>query len=249
MNNLEHIVRAPYNTQPRMSRNTGPVFNSNPRVKYLNEKVKQLESFGSDLYGFTIDCVTNQLIRRVESFTGKAVTGDIVEFALSFEEDIAIMHRGCLAAICFCFPSSWVPNSALGKSLYEIHEPVADGEQLRKVSGKLASVMSDPTMGSFERFVWTINRVPELSNHPDVKKMYDDTPLIFENLFFRVERQTTLPLSGGQTSLFFVNVEVTPLRDVWDENKSLILESINSMSDKVLIYKNLTEIKFLLNSI
>jgi len=40
-------------------------------------------------------------------------------------------------------------------------------------------------------------------------------------------------------------VDVVPLKDVWDE---IILESINSMSEDVINYKNLSEIKKFLNS-
>jgi hypothetical protein len=40
-------------------------------------------------------------------------------------------------------------------------------------------------------------------------------------------------------------VEVFPLKEVWDET---ILESINSMSENILDYKKLIEIKKFLNS-
>ena len=46
------------------------------------------------------------------------------------------------------------------------------------------------------------------------------------------------------TSLFLIKVNVYPLHDVWDTK---ILESINSMSDNVLNYKGLVEIKEFLN--
>lgn len=65
----------------------------------------------------------------------------------------------------------------------------------------------------------------------------------FENLYLRVETQTTTPLDK-EISLFFVKVDVHPLTKVWS-NK--ILESINSMSNEVLEYKNLFEIKDFLN--
>jgi hypothetical protein len=45
--------------------------------------------------------------------------------------------------------------------------------------------------------------------------------------------------------LFLIKVEVFPLRDVWDPK---ILDSINSMSENVLNYKGLVEIKDLLNT-
>ena len=46
------------------------------------------------------------------------------------------------------------------------------------------------------------------------------------------------------TSLFFIKLDVLPLSEVWDKR---ILESINSMTENVLNYKGLTQIKELLN--
>ena len=242
--NIEEIVKVPYTTQPRMTRNVGDVFNPNPSEIYLEDKNRQIHNFGYDLYGMNIPCITGKLIEKCESFLGKPITGDIVDFAMNFEEDVAIMHNGILSAICFCFPSSWIPFYGLNKTLEEIHQPVADGDHLRRVSSKLAKTMADPVLGSFCRYVWTITKVPELNNHPEVKEKYRDTELTFDNLYFRIEKQTTLPLNDGITSLFFVKVEVKPLKDVWNP---VILNSINSMSENILEYKNLKEIKKLLN--
>jgi hypothetical protein len=49
--------------------------------------------------------------------------------------------------------------------------------------------------------------------------------------------------------LFFVKVDMHPLQEVWDdaEKRLLIMNSINSMSDSVLIYKNLEHIKTIIN--
>ena len=66
----------------------------------------------------------------------------------------------------------------------------------------------------------------------------------FENLYFRLETQISTPLDEF-SSLFLVKVDVVPLKNVWDE---VILESIHSMSEDVLNYKNLSEIKKFLNS-
>lgn len=243
--NIEEIVKVPYTTQPRMTRNVGDIYNPNPSQIYLEDKSRQLYNFGYDLYGVNIPCITQRLIEKCESFLGKRVTGNIIYFAMNFEEDVAIMHNGVLSAICFCFPSSWIPFHGLNKTLEEIHQPVADGDHLRRISSKLAKTMADPVLGSFCRYVWTITKVPETSNHPVVKEKYNDTDLTFDNLYFRMEKQTTLPLNDGLTSLFFVKVEVVPLKKVWCP---LIKESLNSMSDSIIEYKNLKEIKTVLSS-
>ena len=69
--------------------------------------------------------------------------------------------------------------------------------------------------------------------------------LNFENLYFRVETQTSAPIDT-ETSIFFIKVDVVPLKEVWNPN---ILNSINSMSESILNYKGLVEIKDFLNRI
>jgi hypothetical protein len=109
---------------------------------------------------------------------------------------------------------------------------------LLKSSEKLSQHMNKQTI---RRWVWNVTTVPGLSNHPS-----EERPLLndFENLYFRLETQISTPLDES-SSLFLVKVDVIPLKNVWDE---IILESINSMSEDVLNYKNLSEIKKFLNS-
>ena len=171
------------------------------------------------------------------NFCGFEETNDINEVALQLEEDIAIIHQGLLASICFCFPSSWVPSERLGLSLEDLHRPVADSEQLVIASPKISNVMQKH---SILRLIWTVTTNPSLSNYPDYKR-----PELkgLDSLYLRIETQTTTPLTKD-SSAFFVRVDVVPLREVRSKK---ILESINSMSEEVLEYKNLKEIKDFLN--
>ena len=115
---------------------------------------------------------------------------------------------------------------------------MADNDLLIKSSKKLAQHMNKQTI---RRWVWNVTTVPGLSNHPS-----EERPVLndFENLYFRLETQISTPLDEF-SSLFLVKVDVVSLENVWDE---IILESINSMSEDVINYKNLSEIKKFLNS-
>ena len=125
----------------------------------------------------------------------------------------------------------------LGKPLSKIHEPIADSEQLIEASDKLSQYM---TKQEIKRWVWTITTNNNLSEFTEISK-----PSIsnFENLYFRVETQTSAPIDD-ETSIFFIKTDVLPLREVWSKN---ILDSINSMSDNILNYKGLVEVKDFLN--
>ena len=98
------------------------------------------------------------------------------------------------------------------------------------------------TKQKIKRWVWTITTNDQLSEYIELDKPKLTT---FDNLYFRVETQTSAPIDD-ETSIFFIKIEVLPLKEVWSKN---ILESVNSMSDNILNYKDLVEIKDFLNTI
>ena len=221
-----------------MQKYSGPLLEENPRKVYLDEKLLQFSSYGDDLYGESRIFTKNNLIQLVSNTLGIAPQETLKDLSLLIEEDIAVMHKGKLEAISFCFPSGWVPSRAIGEDFIFLHNPVADNQLLIKSSEKLTKYMCKNTI---RRWVWNITTIDGLSNHPKVPR-----PLLnnFNDLYFRVETQISTPLDD-ETSLFLVSVEVVKLEEVWDEK---ILKSLNSMSESILEYKQLTKIKDYLNS-
>jgi len=237
-------VSVPYRTTPVMSKNTGTVYETVENFSHIKDKTFELNRFSTDLYASRRPDLVKQACRLLDV---PIITDNIVEFSLNFKEDVAIMHKGVLEAICFCYPSSWVPSERVGLSLTEIHGPVGDGEMLRKMSRRIAETMA--TQSSMRRYVWTISTTGELSNHPKINKPEVTRHTTIDDLYFRMETQTTMPLGDNETSLFFVNVETCPLSTFWDdiEKRQVIVDSINSMSDNILEYKSLFKIKEILN--
>ncbi len=244
---MKDIIKIPYTTRPFMIRNKGDIFSHKPNLIYLKQKQREIRTKGSDLYGVSSKAKEQNLIARMAEFCSVEITTEITRLAMCFEEDIAILHNNKLEAICFCFPSSWVPAQRLGFSLEQIHTPVADGTQLIKASNTIAQKMAENPELSFRRYVWTITTTGLLSNHPSYRLASSVHSI--EDLFFRLETQTTAALGDGLTSFFFVKVDVIPLHSIWDSYGTQILESINSMSDAIVSYKNLGLVKRFLNSI
>ena len=180
-----------------------------------------------------------KLLDKVSDLLEMGKFKTIKDLSIQVEEDIAIMHKGKLEAISFCFPSGWIPTKALGQDFAFLHQPVADNDLLLKSSQKLSKYMCNH---SIQRWVWNVTTIKNLSNHPTIKRPKLTS---FDELYFRLETQISTPVDE-ETSLFLVLVEVVPLNKVWN---SRILESINSMSDNVLNYKNLIEIKKYLNGL
>ncbi len=231
-------VKTPFTNNPSMQKYSGPLLKENPRKIYLDEKLRQLSTYGDDLYGESEIFRDNNLIQLVANTLGINQQNSLKDLSLLIEEDIAVMHKGKLEAISFCFPSSWIPSKAIGEDFIFLHNPVADNELLIKSGKKLTDYMYKNTI---KRWVWNITTINELSNHPKIPRPLFNS---INDLYFRVETQVSTPLDE-ETSLFLVYVEVVQLEQVWDEK---ILTSINSMSETVLEYKQLTKIKNYLNS-
>ena len=232
-----NFVKTPFTNKPTMSRHHGQIFNKTPNQTYIFEKQKQLELYGKKLYGQTKLSEEKNLLDKFLSYCKLNKNFSLYETTLCFEEDFSIMYLGNMELVSVCFPSGWKPMDKLGKPLSKIHEPIADSEQLIEASDKLSQYM---TKQEIKRWVWTITTNNNLSEFTEINK-----PSIsnFENLYFRVETQTSAPIDD-ETSIFFIKIDVLPLREVWSKN---ILDSINSMSDNILNYKGLVEIKDFLN--
>ena len=237
-------VKVPYTVSADITKYQGPVFNSSPSTKYILQKKIELDDFASSICNTAIGA--EDLVKRLSIFCGFSATENIKEVALQLEEDIAIIHDGILKSICFCFPSGFVPANKIGMSFFDMHLPVADGDKLRGASNKVTELISKEG-ASFRRYVWTVSSLSSLSQHPLYER---PVPNSVDDLYFRTEIQTTIGIPDN-ICFFFVKVDMIPLRIIWgDENKkNALMESMNSMSEEVLKYKNLTDIKSLLNNL
>ena len=163
---------------------------------------------------------------------------------LEIPDDVIIMHKGKVEAAFVAMASSWNPRTVQGKTLEEVHQPVADNEMLLRASDGIWRSMTSGK--SFHRHVWGISPLKSLSNHPRHKKPSFKS---LNDLYFRIEHERTLTVDED-TAAFFIDVEVMPLSTVFhlkQEYRDLIKDSINSMSENLLAYKNLEEVKEMIN--
>ena len=155
------FIKVPFSNNPSMQKYDGLLFNQNPNKEYLLDKEAQFKKYGVDLYGQTKQFKNMNLNRKVTELLGSNQTDSFFETAMKIEEDIAVMHNGKLVAVCFCFPSGWIPSNELNSDLSKLHAPVADNELLIKSSKKLEQHMNKQTI---RRWVWNITTISNLSN-------------------------------------------------------------------------------------
>ena len=234
-------VKVPYTITADITKYQGAPFNVRPDQFYLDQKKKELQHT-SGIVAQLSDA--GLYVKMASVFCGLDAIDQIDLFASHFEEDIAVLHKGQLTAICFCFPSGFIPAEKIGQNFYALHLPVADGDILRSSSEKVSQVIAKKD-AIFRRYIWTISSLGSLSQHPAYKR---PEACSIEDLYFRTETQTTVGL-GEDVCLFFVKVNMRPLIEVWvdQDKKEIIKASINSMTDDTLTYKNLHHIKRIIN--
>ena len=249
--NIKEIVQTPYTTSPRFTPIDSVKFKDYLQEAFeerLNEYNTLLGdmSFESDL------AVEKKLVKKTSEAMNEPFQDgsfpepyyDIIEMGLEIPDDVIIMYKGKVEAAFVAMASSWNPRTVQGKTLEEVHQPVADNEMLLRASNGIWRSMTSGK--SFHRYVWGISPLKSLSNHPRHKKPSFKS---LNDLYFRIEHERTLTVDED-TAAFFIDVEVMPLSTVFhlkQEYRDLIKDSINSMSENLLAYKNLEEVKEMIN--
>lgn len=154
------------------------------------------------------------------------------------QEDLVVVRRTpergeWNAALHVCAPSHWRPEEKIGKGYADTHAPVPGIERQKSAAPALVDVLVN--RGPFVRFTWGIAFDGNLNQHPDLGK----SPFDLENLFFRVERQTLLPLPELDAFVFGIRLYVTPLRELAPEKQTLLAEALQSMSPDARAYKGI----------
>jgi hypothetical protein len=165
---------------------------------------------------------------------------------LAFEEDFAVLEAAgtTLPWLCVCVPSHWAPEDKLGRPFSAVHAPVADNQALLAAGDRLVQLVTGGER--FERFVWTVSPSGRYDQHPVRHPRApwpasEDPDAFARQCFLRSERQTFFPVPGGGQAVFTIRVLLQPLAQAvrTREDARRLHDSLASMSDAVLAYKNL----------
>jgi len=178
----------------------------------------------------------------------EAARGCETPLELVFEEDFAVLDgaTGTLPWLCVCVPSHWAPEDKLGMDFASLHRPVADNTALVAASQQLVALV---TAGDcWERFVWTVSPSPRHDQHPrrhlrDPWPATGDADEFARQCWLRAERQTFFPVGRDtRQAVFAIHVMLQPLTVAVQapEHARRLHDSLASMSQAVLDYKNLT---------
>lgn len=176
---------------------------------------------------------------RVALLLREAIADDFVLMTAAAGPDEAAADSLRAACMAVAMPTHWRPEDKLGLDIRTIHQPVADRALLdRSWPALVRRLIRGP---SLRRHVWTIADGAELSLHPDDPRVPRGIAAD-GNAWFRVERQTLVPLPAQRACLFLIRVWVAPLSAVLavaPERPAMLRASLESMSDAVVRYKGL----------
>ena len=240
---MNNIIKVPFTTKPSFEKYARTKFHLDKMNKsILQERRKELDALGENVWFETDTAKENDLVNKTTTALGISKKyNSIVDFGLDVEDDILIMHEGRLEACFVAFASGWNAGDKQGKTLSELHNPVADNEILQKASDSIMRAMTSNKC--YHRYTWGISPLGTLSNHPLHNRPSYDT---LEHLWLRVEHERTMAITLGKTALFLIQVGTQPLTQVIKKHGKLLRDSINSMTENVLTYKNLHRTKELI---
>ena len=252
--NLKDIVKIPFKMGPFFEKYDGPLEFKHDR-DMTAQRDNEFKQLGNKIW-FESDLVKEKnYVNKVADIIDYGIDfrspyENIVDWGVNNSNDLVIMHKGKVEACFVACASGWNPGDKMGKTLEELHEPVADSEALRKASDGIWRAMTSGQM--FHRYTWGISPLGTYSNHPHWPK--PDFSYLNE-LYFRIEHERTITVDED-TAAFLIEVDGYPLQQLFHlhdttagketDYRKLIIDSVYSMSDSVLEYKNLRKVKRLL---
>jgi hypothetical protein len=161
------------------------------------------------------------------------------------QEDLVVLVARDGRLVCgggsVCFPNRWDLASKVGRSMSEIHSPVAQlNEQLGAPIDKALERLTPER--SFWRLGYGLIETPELYLPVDgtAPSAGDDVPA--ERYHLRVERETLRRLPRTGCILFTIRTYIDPICDVAGADAAVLAAALEAMPDDVLDYKKLVEV-------
>lgn len=200
--------------------------------------------------------------------TGHSAPDDPWGLALALQEDFVVLRdaptQDSAAGLemrteflSVCFPSNWDPAEKLGLDFTAIHQPVADNALLQ--AGARGIVDTAFRQSRMLRHVWLLTPNGDLAQHPETRRERWEDALaraeetrgfLIDQVYFRVERQTTLPLPALGRGVFFIRVMVCPLRETLAlagadgaSRPAELADALASMSDAVVAYRGMAAVR------
>lgn len=229
----EQLIREPWTSL--WARDTDFDFDSNPievihALIYLIEQASTAYAFSEEIQHRLRGPKPFSRPRHAVHYYGKTL-------ARYIQEDFVLMRGNKAEAMWVCLPSRWNPAEKIGLDFAQIHAPIPHNGALQSAQHNVAKAMREK--GPFVRHVWGLTHDPNLCQHPSLPRWEQG-----ETLYFRTERQVTLPIPELERSWFLIRVYNVPLQEVLTtpERKELLAEALRTMPPEHIAYKHMEQL-------
>lgn len=173
--------------------------------------------------------------------------------AMQVQEDFVVMEidksgEGKIIALHLCAPNHWAAQDKLGKDFIDIHQPVPGMERIYQRHREINKACLEK--GPFVRFAWGLSTDKYLNHHPQVPRGMTDQDWAGRKfdpsqpvLFMRTERQTIQGFKSQRLVLFTIRTYFYDVSTLKRQQRQLLLEAIDSMSDATVHYKGIATSK------
>ena len=222
----------------------------------LSSLIEQLELSGEPAprkeFNQWCELYDSELSRRKTQGRGNEITEELPpelitlgeslyqQIAMGCQEDITVLAQQPSSALVMghiCTPSFWNPAHVKNASFWSIHTPVPGFPRDERVADRLANHISQ--RGPFVRFVWTLSSDDQLDHHPKHPRL---SWLDADQIWYRVERQITIPLNG-LGAVFLIRTYVHPLDRLETDQRQVLRSAIELMPAEIAVYKGLRDLQ------
>lgn len=255
-------VASPFKMRPglaKMEEDAPQLFLRDKLASQYQERKQQLlnEDRQRALLGTADPAVLAEIAKQYQAQTQIELPAEVEALTLGMQEDFVILHDEPLDQdwemrtrfLSVCFPSNWNPSEKINLNFQAIHVPVADNVMLQ--AGAKGIVDLAFRKNTMVRHVWLLTPNSDLPSHPLHRpSLWKDaveragSGSLLDQLYFRVERQTTLPLPELKRGVFFIRVMLAPVTEVLTvapERAAQLAEALRSMSSNIVEYRGMTK--------
>ena len=178
-----------------------------PQMRYRRELIasKQGEVFVAHETAF-------QVCEELRDILNVGPTGGhpLIDAALNVQEDLCILQKQgdqhILTASVMCFPSSWDVRQKIGRSIADIHTPVAEFSDVSQtVERMLSAIRVEQPLGRANFLIYTDPELHQPRGEGITKPIDPKAPR-----YIRVERQTFRRLPESLAVVFAIHTYIVP---------------------------------------
>ena len=141
-----------------------------------------------------------------------------------------------LIAAHLCAANHWSARDKVHMDMQHLHQQVPEFTEENQEPDRLLQSISNKGK-PYVRFAWGLSEHAILNQHPNLQT----TPQSSDHLFMRIERQVIWPIPDSKVLLFTIRTYFRECATLEEQQRLSLINTVNSMSEATLAYKNINK--------